>query len=194
MKVYHKNDIVIATHTDDAAPDPSVYGEGVSVTSYSNDVVLQREGVKPVNPLLDSRPYVMPKLTLDELKAAAKKDLITKINEIYAKNTSVYPEVEMLSWGTKEAAARLSLAGSKLNDSQSAMLEAEKTAGSYNSIKELCESIVNKADAFMVIAGTLSGVRSDFSQKIDNATTESALAIIMSNLVIRLKNSLNIEN
>jgi hypothetical protein len=197
MKIYYVDQgnnqgLLIATHNDDQNIDPSIYGDNVKVFTISDINDLVRVGPSPPNGEFDNRPIQVgsdvtdPEDVLKNAKLNAIKIILSAITKVANTLTESYPEHEMLSWGTKEAAANDYLAGKDLTNTQKTMLEAEQSTGNYTSLEELCNAVVNKAATFMKVSGALAGIRSSYSTEINDAPSEDKINEILTDFQTRL--------
>lgn len=186
MRVYYKDNRVIATHRDDQLIDANVYGENVSVITVPDDTALEN-----ITSITENKPpeYSIPEVNLEELKRQSKIIVVTVINEFSNTLMAGYPQSEMLSWGTKDLAARAYLADEKLNESQELLLNTEKEAGGYASIKELCEVIVANSDNFVKISGLVAGIRVSASQAIDRAINAQEVQAVIESVKQKLSSA-----
>lgn len=69
MKLFVKDGVVVAYHSDDQHIDSSVYGTGVSMLSYSGSFSdLKKVGSPPDYGIPDDRPFAAPKSTDPNVK------------------------------------------------------------------------------------------------------------------------------
>lgn len=60
MRVYVKNDVVVATHEDNQGVPPEKYGPEVTVRVVPDNTVLTRVGPSPTPGHIDTRPFKAP--------------------------------------------------------------------------------------------------------------------------------------
>lgn len=196
MRLYYRGDIVIATHSDDQILDPSAYGSDILVMTVPNDTLLERKGTLPENTtgntVVDTRPFKVPQVVSAPLtKDQTKSEVVGIINAFADKYTSKYPTSEMLSWGTKDLAARTFLAGETISESQTILLNTEKAAGNYDSLEDLCQVIVTNSDIFIKISGFIAGLRAAAFTDIDKATNNQELKAIVEGVNKKIKETFN---
>lgn len=188
MKIYYKKQFVIATHSDNNAPDPSVYGLDVKVMTVPDGTVLEREGPLVPGSPTDMRPYKLPVIPVEEAKVQAKATVVEMLNTFSNKYLLNYPQSEMLSWSTKDAAARSYLKGETLSESQLLLLNAEKNAGNYPDLDTLCNVIVANSDNFSSISGSVAGIRVTASAEIDKCKTTTDIDRVIEGVADKLSN------
>lgn len=108
-------------------------------------------------------PYVAPPTyaTADEAKAA----MVVWINEFTAGVTGPIPKDEKHSWGAKEPAAIAYLAGTA-DASQYKLLQGEADI-TGETLTELSNAVVTRADAFRDVVSRVSGIRRATNDLID---------------------------
>lgn len=125
-------------------------------------------------------PPPAPPVDLVALKASAKSRVAARADQIADMITGTVPLSERLSWPTKEAAARAVLAGTATAVQQSLIGAEAQVTGETPAA--LASSIVAKADAYIVAAGLIAGLRRKTMAAIDAladpATAESGLVTI----------------
>ena len=167
MYIYHKNNIVIATHTDDQAIDTATYGDDVKRMWVPNDVDLaQDEETGTINvPDLATMPAEVVAKAIN----AAKADVITFADDLAEKITGPVPASEKLAWTKKEEAARAFLGGTH-TPAQEALLQGELDMTGQmdgNDITTLANKIVAKADFYAIAVGKIAGLRRATMAAID---------------------------
>jgi hypothetical protein len=191
MKVFYKptenktQGVFIAYH-DSGVPD-DMYGTTNKTFELADIKDLQRVGDKTEkDKYFDTRLIYVPGSSLEELKRKGLTLVLSRMTEASNIFTSQYPQTEMLSWGTKEVAARLYLNKETLSASQNSMLVSEQVAGGYKDLDELCNVICDNAAKFMYISGTLAGLRSYYNTKIKEADSDVSVEYYLSELEDKL--------
>lgn len=175
---------LIATHEDSQSVPASVYGDNVKSFVVSSGDDLIRIGELPSNNPggLDNRPIKVVVPSLADDKTAAKKTVLDIISAASSGILSQYPQSEVLSWPTKEAAAKIYLDKGELTPTQKTLLDAEFQAVGSGTMDDLCATILLNAEKFSKISGFLAGLRQNTNAKIDAASSASALPGIIADM------------
>lgn len=98
--------------------------------------------------------------------------------------TGCVPNSEMLSWPTKEAAARAYIANSA-DPAQIALLSGEATVMG-EPLADLAASIVERADAYRPATALIAGLRRKHGAAIKAATDAAAVSAVLDTLASEL--------
>lgn len=114
---------------------------------------------------------------LSEYKLDIKKQLTDYYEQQLAKTVGVVPKYELASWPVKEAAAKAYQAGNA-NQIQLAMLQEEATMLNQT-VDIVAQTIITKAQNYVVLSGKIAGQRQLSYSKIDQATTTQELDTLL---------------
>lgn len=189
MLIYYRDSeipgqgFLIASHEEGQNVPTSAYGDTIKTFMLSAGEEVERIGDAPSNNVFDARLIrvpVAPTLPPEGDKEKGRKDLFALITQASDGILSQYPQSEVLSWPTKEAAAKLYLDGgdAALTPTQKTLLDAElSTAG--GKMEDLCTLILLNAEKFSKISGFLSGLRQNTNAKIDAAKSQDEINTLL---------------
>lgn len=193
MKVFYKdlgNNLgnLIATHNDESVAD-NLYGDNVKSFILAQGEVLAREGEEPISVAggPDLRPIKIPVLDMGALRLKAQASVLAILNAAADTILAGYSQSEILSWPTKEVAAKAYLNNETLTDTQKALLDAELAASGQSDMNLLCKTIVKNAEIFAKVSGSLAGIRSSANVLIVSANTQDDLDTIIAQTEVDAK-------
>lgn len=108
-----------------------------------------------------------PPPTLDEARAAKRREIDAAYSAELAVITDDYPEVERLTWDKQEREARAWAAD---NTAATPLLDAIASARGLT-LSELVTRVIDKADAWVTASGAATGKRQALETAIAAATT-----------------------
>ena len=109
--------------------------------------------------------------TLANAKTAGTQAVHRAIQAVYDATTAAYPAGEQMTWDKQEAAARAHLAGTATADQTAALTARTDVTG--QTLTDLSNDIVTKADQFVALGMALAGIRSVADTAIEAAVTSA---------------------
>ena len=125
---------------------------------------------------VDVNPVAVATSLLATAKAAAMVRVIAYANEITARITSRYPDAEVASWPTREAEARLIVAGGPTGD---APLLAAVAAATGDTVDNLAASVLAKAAAYRQVVAAVEAVRTQAEAAINACATPAEVDVAL---------------
>lgn len=111
-------------------------------------------------------------------KIEAQRVLVGMISAVADGLTAGVPVAEMLSWATKEAAARAFVAGTPLSPYETAILQPEADL-TGETLAQLSARIVARGDQYRMAISVMAGIRRTGEQAIGAATTPEELQLAL---------------
>lgn len=130
-----------------------------------------------------------PPVATDADRTSAKAAIAALADALAKEITGPVPETERASWPTKETAARSFLAN-QAAPHQTAMLQGE-AALTGETLTALASKVVANADAYIAIAGTLTGFRRVWMGNVD-ALGASATVVDVGNVVAAARSAADV--
>jgi hypothetical protein len=115
----------------------------------------------------EEQPYVPPKQTLEEAKAAKLSEINRAADKAIAALTTTYPDREISTFDKQEAEARAYTADP---EAPTPLLSALAKARGL-SMDELVKRVLIKADAFAAASGSIIGQRQALEDRLDACRT-----------------------
>lgn len=114
---------------------------------------------------------------LTEEKSVAQKRVVGFAEDIFKQLTAGVPDSERLSWPLKEKAARAFEAG--VATTEDTLLLQGETELTGETLAELAQTIVQKANAFRMATGKITGMRRKTVAAIKEASSLEQIAAIL---------------
>ena len=122
----------------------------------------------------------VPQKTVEELKITKLSEINRKYDAATSALVSTYPQTELLTFDKQEAEAR---SWTEDNSTKTPLVDM-LSAGRQIDKAELVRRIIDKADAFALATGYLTGQRQRYEDMLDAATTAEEVEAIVPEYVM----------